>query len=92
MIKIEVHGIPAEQLTELIKRVELLEVEKADISENIKLVFQEAKATNFNVKVMKEVIKLRKKSSDEIEEEEHMLTIYKRAMGMLPELDEDDEK
>ncbi len=89
MTKIDVHGLPAEQLTQFIERVERLEVEKSDVSENIKLVFQEAKATGFSVKAIKEVIKLRKKSSDEIEEEEYMLDLYKRAMGMLPELDED---
>ena len=90
MTKINVHGLSAEQLTQFIERVERLESQKADISENIKLVFQEAKASGFNVKAMKEVIKLRKMSSDQIEEEEYMLDTYKRAMGMLPELDEDD--
>lgn len=90
MTKVDVHGLSAEQLTQFIERVENLESEKSDVGENIKLVFQEAKASGFSVKAMKEVIKLRKKTSDQIEAEEYLLDLYKRAVGMLPELDEED--
>lgn len=90
MTKIDVHGLSAEQLTSFIQRVERLEEERSDISENIKLVFQEAKATGFDIKALKEIIKLRKKSADEVEQEEFMLDLYKRAIGMLPALDEED--
>ena len=36
---------------------------------------------------MKTIIKLRKKDKAKLEEEEHLLDTYKRALGMLPELD-----
>ena len=79
--------ITAEQLRQYIERVERLEEEKKSIAEDVKEVFAEAKGNGFDVKIMKEIIRIRKKSENEIEEEEFLLDTYKRALGMLPELD-----
>jgi len=80
-------SITAEQLRQYIERVERLEEEKKSIAEDVKEVFAEAKGNGFDVKIMKEIIRIRKKSENEIEEEEYLLDTYKRALGMLPELD-----
>jgi uncharacterized protein (UPF0335 family) len=88
-------GLSADHLKQFIERVERLEEEKKNITEDIKEVFAEAKANGFDVKTMRQVIRLRKMEDNELEEQEYLLDTYKRALGMLPELSEeakDDEK
>jgi uncharacterized protein (UPF0335 family) len=76
-------------LQSYIQRIEKLEEEKKDISDGIKDVYSEARSFGYDTKVMKEIIKLRKKQPQEIEEEEYLLDTYKRALGMLPSVIED---
>lgn len=80
-------GQSAEHLKQFIERIERLEEEKKTIAEDIKEVFAEAKGTGFDVKIMREIIKLRKKDQADLEAAEYLLDIYKRAMGMLPQMD-----
>lgn len=77
-------NVSVEHLRGFIERIERLEDEKATISEYIRDVFSEAKANGFDVKAMREVLKIRKKSANEIEEMEYILDTYKRALGMTP--------
>ena len=84
-------GLSAEHLRQFIERVERLEEEKKNLTEDIAEVFAEAKGSGFDVKIMKQIIKLRKKEANELEEEEYLLDIYKRALGMLPELDREED-
>jgi uncharacterized protein (UPF0335 family) len=83
-------GMSAEHLKQFIERIERLEEEKKNISEDIKEVFAEAKGTGFDVATMKTILKIRKKEPADMEEEEFLLDTYKRALGMLPEIDEED--
>lgn len=83
-------GVAGDQLRSIIERVEKLEEEKAAIATDIREVFAEAKANGFDVKAMRQIIKLRKMDHSERDEQEHMLDLYKRVLGMLPELDEDE--
>lgn len=76
-----------EQLRQFIERLERLDEEKKNISEDIKEVFAEAKANGFDVKIMREILKLRKKEDTELKEEEYLIEVYKRALGMLPQED-----
>lgn len=85
-------GLSAEHLKQFIERIERLEEEKKTIAEDIKEVFAEAKGTGFDAGTMRTIIKLRKKDKADLEEEEYLLDTYKRAMGMLPELDGEEEK
>lgn len=85
-------GLSAEHLKQFIERIERLEEEKKTIAEDIKEVFAEAKGTGFDAGTMRTIIKLRKKDKADLEEEEYLLDTYKRAMGMLPELDSEEEK
>lgn len=87
----DVGGIAAERLRSFIERIERLEEEKANIANDIKEVYAEAKATGFDTKIMRQVLKLRKMDKDDLDEQEHLLELYKRALGMdgAPLTDED---
>jgi uncharacterized protein (UPF0335 family) len=73
----------AARLKSFIERVERLEEEKAGIAADIKEVFAEAKGTGFDVKIMRQVIRLRKMESADRAEQEELLDLYKRALGMI---------
>lgn len=76
------YRVTADELRQFVERYERLEMEKKDIAENQKEVMAEAKGRGYDVKVLRKVIALRKKSSDEIAEEEAVLEMYKEALGM----------
>lgn len=71
------------QLRQYIEQIERLEEEKKALSEDIRDKFLEAKAVGFDVKVMRQVLRLRKKSKSERQEEESILDVYLHALGML---------
>nr|WP_099182779.1 DUF2312 domain-containing protein [Gluconobacter frateurii] len=75
-------GIAADRLRSLIERVERLEEERKALAGDIKDIFSEAKSAGFDVKVIKQIIRLRKQEPAEREEQETLLDIYCRALGM----------
>ena len=86
-IDIEEHGvktggIAADRLRSVIERVERLEEERKALSSDIKDILSEAKSAGFDVKVIRQIIRIRKQEPAEVEEQETLLDIYKRAMGM----------
>jgi uncharacterized protein (UPF0335 family) len=83
-----VGGVAGDQLKSYIERIERLEEEKAGLGVDIREVFAEAKANGFDTKTMRQVIKLRKLDHNERDEQEHMLELYKRALGMAPDMEE----
>jgi len=83
----DVGGIAGERLKSFIERIERLEEEKRALAEDIKEVFAEAKGVGFDVKTMRQIIKLRKMDQDDLDEQEALLDTYKRALGMLPDLE-----
>jgi uncharacterized protein (UPF0335 family) len=89
MTKNRVGGVAVDQLKSIIGRVEKLEEEKTGISADIRDVFSEAKGNGFDTKAIRTIIKLRKMDASEREEQETILDTYRRALGMLPELDEE---
>ena len=75
-------GVSADQLKSFIERIERLEEEKTEVQEQIKDVYSEAKGEGFDVKTMRQVVRLRKmKPHDRIEQEE-LLDLYKSAIGI----------
>ena len=78
----DVGGIAAERLRSFIDRIERLEEEKASLAADIREVFGEAKASGFDTKVMRQVLKLRKLDQQDRQEQEHLLDLYKQALGM----------
>jgi uncharacterized protein (UPF0335 family) len=81
----DVGGIAGERLKSFIERIERLEEEKRTLAEDIKEVYAEAKGTGFDTKIMRQLIRIRKRDQDELDEEETLLDVYKRALGMLPD-------
>jgi uncharacterized protein (UPF0335 family) len=71
------------QLRQLIEQIERLEEEKKALAGDIRDKFAEAKGLGFDVKVMRKVISLRKKTRTEREEEDSILSVYLHALGML---------
>lgn len=88
---VNVAGVAGDQLRSFIERIERLEEEKANIAADIREVFAEAKGTGFDIKALRGIIKLRKMEAAEREEQEHMLDLYRRVMGLLPGLEEEQE-
>ena len=78
----DVGGIAATQLRSFVDRIERLEEEKKGIADDIKDLYSEAKGQGFDVKVLRKIISLRKKSKEDRQEEEELLELYKSALGM----------
>jgi uncharacterized protein (UPF0335 family) len=73
----------AAQLRQFIERIETLESEKKDIADAIKDVFSEAKATGFDTKTMRAIVRLRKMEKHARDEADALLESYRHALGML---------
>ena len=73
-------GVAGNRVRSFVERIEQLEQEIAELNEGKKEVFAEAKGEGFDVKVLKEIIKLRKQDKDERDEHETLLDVYMRAM------------
>ncbi len=84
----KVFGVSADALKQYVEKIEHLEQEKAEIANFIKEAYMEAKSTGFDPKIIRQVIKDRKLDPKEVDEQETLLIMYKRALGMLPELDQ----
>jgi len=82
----DVGGIASERLKSFIDRIERLEEEKRALAEDIKEVYAEAKGVGFDIKTIRQIIKIRKMDQDDIDEQEALLETYKRALGMIPDL------
>lgn len=76
--------IPSGELRQFIEKIERLEEEKAALMDAIREVFAEAKGGGFDVKIMKQVLKMRKMKEDELMEQGELLTLYLQALGMVP--------
>jgi uncharacterized protein (UPF0335 family) len=76
-------GVTADQLKQLIERIERLEEEKQTIADDIKDVYAEAKANGYDTKIIKQVIRIRKQDKAEREEQEALLDLYLNALGMI---------
>ena len=80
----EVGGVSGDRLRSFIERIERLEEEKATITVDIREVYAEAKATGFDPKIMRQIVRLRKMELDDRQEQEALLDVYKSALGMAP--------
>lgn len=80
-------GIAGDRLRSFIERIERLEDEKRTTATDIKEVFAEAKGSGFDTKIMRQIIKIRRMNKDDLDEQETLLDVYMRALGMLPLFD-----
>ena len=73
-------GIAGGQIRAFVERIEHIEAEIAELNEGKKEVFAEAKGEGFDVKILKEIIRLRKQDKEERDEHDTVLDLYMRAM------------
>ena len=74
--------VAADQLRQIIERIEKLEEEKQAIADDIKDVYAEAKANGYDTKVLRQVVRIRKQDKHERAEQEALLDLYLAALGM----------
>ncbi|MCI5042069.1 MAG: DUF2312 domain-containing protein [Donghicola eburneus] len=70
------------ELRQFIERIEHLEIEKKEISDQVKEVMAELKGRGYDVKAVREILKIRKSDADEIAEQEAIVEMYKAALNM----------
>jgi uncharacterized protein (UPF0335 family) len=80
----DIGGIAGERLRSLVERIERLEEERRTLAADIKEVYAEAKGAGFDTKIVRQIIRLRRMDKDDLDEQETLLDVYKRALGMLP--------
>jgi len=73
-------SVPGGRIRSFVERIENLDTELQELNEQKKEVFAEAKGEGFDVKILKEIIKLRKQDQDERDEHETLLDVYMSAM------------
>jgi len=75
-------GISAQRLRSFVERVERLEEEKAALAGDIREVYAEAKGAGFDVKILRQVVRLRKLDKADRQQQEALLETYLRALDM----------
>jgi uncharacterized protein (UPF0335 family) len=78
----EIGGETADRLRSFVDRIERLEDEKAALGADIREVYSEAKGIGFDVRALRQVLKLRKMDQAERREQEELLELYKRVLGL----------
>ncbi len=76
-------GAGAEQLQQFIERIERLEEEKRALMADIKDVYAEAKATGFEPKIMRQIVRMRGMDRELLNEQDELLTTYRTAIGLV---------
>ncbi|MGB1106901.1 MAG: DUF2312 domain-containing protein [Candidatus Puniceispirillaceae bacterium] len=76
-------GAVADQLTQYIERIERLEEEKRAMMADIRDVYAEAKATGFDPKIMRQLVKMRAMDRDLLQEQDELLQTYRAAVGLV---------
>lgn len=76
-------GNIAPQLKAIVERIERLEDEKKQTADDIREVYAEAKGNGFDVKALREIVRLRKQDAEARREHEAILETYMHALGML---------
>ena len=84
-------NVAGDQLLSIINRIEKLEEERSNIGADITEVYAEAHSNGYDKKTLRQVIKLRKLEGSEREEQDHLMDTYLRALGMLPQMDDEEE-
>ena len=75
-------GIAADRLRSLVERIERLVEERKALGGDIRDIYAEAKSAGFDVKVLRQLIRIRRQEPADVEEEETLLDVYRRALGM----------
>lgn len=77
------YQVAADELRQFVERIEHLEAEKKDISDQIREVYAESKGRGYDVKALRSIVSLRKRDKDDVAEQEAVIEMYKEALGMM---------
>ena len=77
-----VNGVDSRRLISFIERIERLEEEKKGVQDDIRDVFAQAKAEGWEIKAIREVLKLRKLNSAERDERDFLVEEYRKMAGI----------
>lgn len=80
--KAKAGAVSADVLRSYIERIERLEEEKKSLGGDIREIYAEAKGNGFEPRVMRKVVSLRRMNAADREEEEALLEVYRRAVGV----------
>ena len=80
---IDVGGIAGDRLRSYIERIERLEAEKTALTSDIREIFSEAKGNGFDIKIMRQIVRLRRMDRQDRLEQEELLAIYQHAIGRM---------
>lgn len=75
-------GVVADRLRSIVGRIERLHKERKSLASDVSDVYSEAKGAGFDVKVIRALIRVRAQEPGEVEEQETLLDVYRRALGM----------
>jgi uncharacterized protein (UPF0335 family) len=78
--------IAGDQLRAVVERIENIEEEIKELTEAKKEIYLEAKGNGFDVKILREVIRVRKQDQKERDELETLLEVYLQAIKGTPSL------
>ncbi len=76
-------GVAGDILRAYVERIERLEEEKKALAADIREVYAEAKGNGYDPKIMRKLIALRRMDQADRREEEELLDVYRRAIGMI---------
>ena len=79
----QTYAVAADELRQFIEQIEAGEAERQEAADRIKEIYAEAKGRGYDTKVVKKIVALRKRDSDDVSEEEAILEMYKSALGMV---------
>jgi uncharacterized protein (UPF0335 family) len=80
--RVRQNTVAADRLRSLVERIERLDEERKALGNDIRDIYAEAKSAGFDVKVLRQLIRIRKQEPAEVEEQESLLDIYRHALGM----------
>ncbi|MHB1111420.1 MAG: DUF2312 domain-containing protein [Devosia sp.] len=93
MATVSTESVAQDQLRAFIERIERMEEEKKAIADDIKEIYAEAKGNGFDIKVLRQIVRIRKQDHAERMEQEALLELYMAALGMAaPPRQEDEEE
>ncbi len=75
-------GVSSQRLKSFVDRIERLEGERSALTADIREIYSEAKGTGFDSKVLRQIVRLRKLDSADLKEQDELLDLYRRALGL----------
>jgi len=74
--------LESNKLKQVFAKIETIEEEKIELAKLLKDAFNEAKSLGFDIKIIKHVLKLKKMDKNQLIEEDHLIDLYRGALGI----------